>query len=239
MEAASIPEQQPRAGGALAARSPATFIWDNILLVLLGVALLYFLVHDFDRTVRRPQDRPLQRHDLGADRARLHARLRHHRADQLRPRRGVHDRLVRERVALADARPDATRPRRRPGSSASSRCSRSRCSPCGSLNVMIERVAYRPLRNAPKLAPLITAIGMCFILQNVGLLWRPTPDASPDLIRSQSRLLHDLRHRHRALRRLRGRRDHAAADRRCCGSSGARSTARRCARPRRTPTPRG
>src|SRR5919201_6460345 len=29
---------------------------------------------------------------------------------------------------------------------------------CGSLNVMIERVAYRPLRNAPKLAPLITAI---------------------------------------------------------------------------------
>ena len=36
---------------------------------------------------------------------------------------------------------------------------------------MIERVAYRPLRNAPKLAPLITAIGLCFILQNVGLLW--------------------------------------------------------------------
>jgi branched-chain amino acid transport system permease protein len=55
----------------------------------------------------------------------------------------------------------------------------------GSLNVMIERVAYRPLRNAPKLAPLITAIGMSFILQNVGLLWRPTPDSSPDLIRSQ------------------------------------------------------
>ena len=55
----------------------------------------------------------------------------------------------------------------------------------GLLNVMIERVAYRPLRNAPKLAPLITAIGMSFILQNVGLLWRPTPDSSPDLIRSQ------------------------------------------------------
>src|ERR1044071_9387102 len=30
---------------------------------------------------------------------------------------------------------------------------------CGSLNVMIERVGYRPLRNAPKLAPLITAVG--------------------------------------------------------------------------------
>jgi branched-chain amino acid transport system permease protein len=42
---------------------------------------------------------------------------------------------------------------------------------CGSLNVMIERVAYRPLRNAPKLAPLITAVGFSFILQNVGNLW--------------------------------------------------------------------
>ena len=55
----------------------------------------------------------------------------------------------------------------------------------GTLNVMIERVAYRPLRGAPKLAPLITAIGMSFILQNLGLLWRPTPDSPPDLIRSQ------------------------------------------------------
>jgi branched-chain amino acid transport system permease protein len=59
----------------------------------------------------------------------------------------------------------------------------------GSLNVMIERVAYRPLRHAPKLAPLITAIGMSFILQNVGLLWRPTPDSPPDLIRSQHQVL--------------------------------------------------
>ena len=42
---------------------------------------------------------------------------------------------------------------------------------CGLLNVMIERVAYRPLRAAPKLAPLITAVGMSFVLQNVGLLW--------------------------------------------------------------------
>jgi branched-chain amino acid transport system permease protein len=59
----------------------------------------------------------------------------------------------------------------------------------GTLNVMIERVAYRPLRNAPKLAPLITAIGMSFILQNVGLLWRPSPDSPPDLIRSQREVL--------------------------------------------------
>ena len=42
---------------------------------------------------------------------------------------------------------------------------------CGVLNVLIERVAYRPLRPAPKLAPLITAIGFSFILQNLGLFW--------------------------------------------------------------------
>jgi branched-chain amino acid transport system permease protein len=60
---------------------------------------------------------------------------------------------------------------------------------CGSLNVMIERVAYRPLRNAPKLAPLITAVGMSFILQNVGLLWLGGSFRSvPDLIHSQQEL---------------------------------------------------
>ncbi|HVF77865.1 MAG TPA: branched-chain amino acid ABC transporter permease [Solirubrobacteraceae bacterium] len=54
---------------------------------------------------------------------------------------------------------------------------------CGALNVMIERVAYKPLRNAPKLAPLITAIGMSFILQNVGILWLGSSQSSvPDLI---------------------------------------------------------
>ncbi len=36
-------------------------------------------------------------------------------------------------------------------------------------NASIERVAYKPLRNAPRLAPLITAIGMSFIVQNIGL----------------------------------------------------------------------
>jgi branched-chain amino acid transport system permease protein len=41
---------------------------------------------------------------------------------------------------------------------------------CGTLNVVIERFAYRPLRNAPKLSPLITAIGVSFILQNAALL---------------------------------------------------------------------
>ena len=60
----------------------------------------------------------------------------------------------------------------------------------GALNVMIERVAYRPLRNAPKLAPLITAVGMSFILQNVGLLWLGgSPEGIQDLIRSQRELV--------------------------------------------------
>jgi branched-chain amino acid transport system permease protein len=43
---------------------------------------------------------------------------------------------------------------------------------CGLINVCIERVAYKPLRNSPRLAVLITAIGMSFILQNVGLVWK-------------------------------------------------------------------
>ena len=59
----------------------------------------------------------------------------------------------------------------------------------GSLNMMIERVAYRPLRNAPKLAPLITAVGFSFILQNVGLLWiGGSPEGIPDLIDAQKEL---------------------------------------------------
>ncbi len=43
---------------------------------------------------------------------------------------------------------------------------------CGLINVGIERVAYKPLRNSPRLAVLITAIGMSFILQNMGLVWK-------------------------------------------------------------------
>ena len=46
----------------------------------------------------------------------------------------------------------------------------------GVLNISIESVAYRPLRAAPRLAPLITAIGVSFILQTVGLVWKgPSP----------------------------------------------------------------
>jgi len=41
---------------------------------------------------------------------------------------------------------------------------------CMALGYAIERVAYRPLRNAPRLAPLITAIGVSIVLQNVAML---------------------------------------------------------------------
>jgi branched-chain amino acid transport system permease protein len=59
-----------------------------------------------------------------------------------------------------------------------------------SVNIMIERVAYRPLRNAPKLAPLITAVGFSFILQNVGILWYGASQrAVPDLIDSQKEVI--------------------------------------------------
>jgi branched-chain amino acid transport system permease protein len=64
---------------------------------------------------------------------------------------------------------------------------------CGVLNMMIERVAYRPLRGAPKLAPLITAVGMSFILQNVGILWIGSSQrAVPDVIHSQQELFSPL-----------------------------------------------
>lgn len=41
---------------------------------------------------------------------------------------------------------------------------------CMLLGFTIERVAYRPLRNAPRLAPLITAIGLSIVLQNLAIL---------------------------------------------------------------------
>src|SRR3712207_6620595 len=54
---------------------------------------------------------------------------------------------------------------------------------CGLLGVGIERVAYKPLRNSPRLAVLITAIGMSFILQNLGLVWKgPAQVPFPELI---------------------------------------------------------
>ncbi|MDX6514519.1 MAG: branched-chain amino acid transport system permease protein [Gaiellaceae bacterium] len=54
---------------------------------------------------------------------------------------------------------------------------------CALLNTGIELVAYRRLRNAPRLAPLITAIGMSYVLQNVGLIWKGSrPVSVPSIL---------------------------------------------------------
>jgi branched-chain amino acid transport system permease protein len=45
----------------------------------------------------------------------------------------------------------------------------------GTLNLVIDRLVYKPLRKAPKLAPLVSAIGVSFMLQNVGLFWGGMP----------------------------------------------------------------
>lgn len=53
----------------------------------------------------------------------------------------------------------------------------------GLLNVAIDAFAYRRLRNAPRLAPLIAAIGVSFILQNIGIYWKGSrPFSGPNLI---------------------------------------------------------
>jgi branched-chain amino acid transport system permease protein len=46
---------------------------------------------------------------------------------------------------------------------------------CGALNWSVDRLAYRPLRTAPKLAPLVAAIGVSFIFMNLGQFWGGLP----------------------------------------------------------------
>lgn len=58
---------------------------------------------------------------------------------------------------------------------------------CMLLGISIERVAYRPLRDAPRLAPLITAIGVSIVLQNVAMMvWGRGYQRFPDLLPNQS-----------------------------------------------------
>src|SRR5437016_679264 len=54
---------------------------------------------------------------------------------------------------------------------------------CAVLNFAIEKIAYRPLRNAPRLAPLITAMGMSLLLQTLAMIiWEPTYKSYPILL---------------------------------------------------------
>ena len=60
---------------------------------------------------------------------------------------------------------------------------------CGGLNMAVDRLVYKPLRTAPKLAPLVSAIGVSFIFMNVGLFWLGPSDRSfPELLPSTNLL---------------------------------------------------
>ncbi len=62
------------------------------------------------------------------------------------------------------------------------------------INMLVERIAYRPLRQAPRLAPLISAIGVSFILVNLGLFWKgASPVDFPNLIPTID-ILNDVLH---------------------------------------------
>ena len=56
---------------------------------------------------------------------------------------------------------------------------------CAALGMLIERLAYRPVRNAPKLTPLVTAIGVSMLLQNIAILvFTATPRGFPPVVRA-------------------------------------------------------
>lgn len=57
------------------------------------------------------------------------------------------------------------------------------CLGCAALNIGIERLAYRPLRNSPRLAPLVTAVGVSMLLQTLAMIiWRPEYKSFPSLL---------------------------------------------------------
>ncbi len=57
------------------------------------------------------------------------------------------------------------------------------CGVAALLNFTIEKIAYRPLRNSPKLAPLITAIGMSILLQTLAMIiFKPNYKPYPSLL---------------------------------------------------------
>jgi len=63
---------------------------------------------------------------------------------------------------------------------------------CCALNYSIEKIAYLPLRNAPRLAPLITAMGMSLLLQTVAMIiWKPTVKSYPVLLPDEPHFVFD------------------------------------------------
>ena len=57
---------------------------------------------------------------------------------------------------------------------------------CGTLAFTMEKLAYKPLRSAPKLAPLITAIGVSLLLQTLAMIiWKPNPKPYPSMLSTE------------------------------------------------------
>jgi branched-chain amino acid transport system permease protein len=60
---------------------------------------------------------------------------------------------------------------------------------CAALNVTVDRLVYRPLRNAPKLTPLVSAIGVSFVFMGIGQLWKGVADIDFPTLLSNRNLL--------------------------------------------------
>jgi branched-chain amino acid transport system permease protein len=63
---------------------------------------------------------------------------------------------------------------------------------CAGLNLLQDRIVYRPLRNAPKLTPLVSAIGVSFVFMGLGQIWKGVADINfPDIIPNKNLLSGD------------------------------------------------
>jgi branched-chain amino acid transport system permease protein len=60
---------------------------------------------------------------------------------------------------------------------------------CALLNFLQDRIVYRPLRNAPKLTPLVSAIGVSFVFMGLGQIWKGVADINfPDVLPNKNLL---------------------------------------------------
>ncbi|MBV8880622.1 MAG: branched-chain amino acid ABC transporter permease [Planctomycetaceae bacterium] len=60
---------------------------------------------------------------------------------------------------------------------------------CAGLNFLQDFIVYRPLRNAPKLTPLVSAIGVSFVFMGLGQIWKGVADINfPDILPNKNLL---------------------------------------------------
>ena len=60
---------------------------------------------------------------------------------------------------------------------------------CAAVNVGVDRIIYKPLRTAPKLSGIVSAIGVSFVFMNIGVFWfGPTDQNFPDLLGAENLL---------------------------------------------------